>query len=127
MCHATALAVGRADRAGARATGALLLIQLAGAALNFATAQRIASAEARICLLAHHRLVHHRHIRLDAEDIFGELDDPDFIAGLIEDFCFHRISSFSIVKSSKLRVKNCYAWRSELKTQNSTLLTRAGL
>src|SRR5262249_52984252 len=124
MRHAAAFAVGRANRAGARTTGAFLLIELAGAARNLTTAQRVAGAKARIRLLAHHGLMHHRHIRLDAEDIFGELDGSDFSAGLIEDFCFHQlISSVLSVQSSEFKVMSYDAWHSKLLTLNFSLLT----
>jgi hypothetical protein len=46
-------------------------------------------AQPGVGLLPHHRLVHHRDIRFDTEDFFGELDDADLIAGLIKEFCFH--------------------------------------
>src|SRR5262249_25959720 len=74
---AAALAVGGADRALARAAGALLTIQLARTADDLATPAGIVRAEPSVGLLAHHRLMHHRDVRLDAKDILGDLDRAD--------------------------------------------------
>ena len=89
MGHTAALAVRRANRALSRTAGPLLAKEFAGTAGDLATSAGVVRAESSVGLLAHHRLVHHRNIRLDPKDILGELNSADLVTGLIEEFCFH--------------------------------------
>src|SRR5262249_11760776 len=93
MRDAAALTMGCSHRTLAGAAGPFLAIQLACAAGDLAATARVVGAVAGVGLLANDGLVHHRDVRLDAENILGELDGPDLVAGLIEEFCFHQVVS----------------------------------
>src|SRR5438034_1181518 len=82
---AAALPLRGADRALARAAGALLLPRLPAAARDLAAALRVVRARAPIRQLAHHRLVQQRHADLHAEDVGLELHRALALALRVDD------------------------------------------
>ena len=82
---AAALPLRGPRRALAGAAGALLAVRLASTAAHVAAGLGGRGALAPVGQLAEQRLVHHRLVRLDAEDGLGKLDAAGLVAGLVDD------------------------------------------